>query len=198
MAAPLARADEPERVTEHARFPIADVELAGGLVAEDTLFHTGFGRLASAGGGFRVALTMLPNGIVPHLEDRVLFTNGLWLAHDISCAIGSGNMNDLADAFGVTASRAPRDERGCDASYVLMPVGVAWSISVAPRVNVFLEPGLVAWARTPPEPCPAGADCPNRGIFPSLEVGARYVLGEHAAVVARVGYPFVSLGLAGM
>jgi hypothetical protein len=192
------RADEaPEGIVQPARFPVADVELSGGFVTADTIFRTGFGDLVSAGGGFRVSLTLLPDGIVPHLEDRVFVANGLWFVHGLGCDLDPAAGGAAGRAFDVGASGSSTS-RGCGADNVLMPISAAWSVALDGRLNLYVEPGAVAWARTPPKHCASREDCTNAGLFPSMELGVRYVLGEHGAIVARVGYPFVSIGLSAM
>lgn len=190
--------DGPENVPESERFPIADVQLESGLVMEDFFFQSGFGRIASAGGGLRTSLTVAPNGFVRGLEDRLYFTPGLWLTRDVGCALGSAAEADAAPAFGLGGSSGTVNRTGCGATHALLPLSLEWSVAVAPRWTLFLEPGVVIWARVTPEVCGATDQCHAQGVFPSFGLGSRWVLGKHVAAMGRVGFPFLSLGLAFM
>jgi hypothetical protein len=85
----------------------------------------------------------------------------------------------------------------CSANYVDFPVAMQWNFYVARRWSVFGEPGLLVYHGFVQD-CPNGINCPGpplrTGVEPALYVGARYHLGEKAALTMRIGFPAFSFG----
>jgi len=144
-------------------------------------------------------ITVLPNGLIPHLEDRVFLTDGLWFVRGLGCGVAFGQSSP-SGVFDYDAQRTNQtNSPDCYASYAMMPIALQWSISMGTGWNVFTEAGAVLYAKTSAPECTPGTECSsNRGVFPSMELGLRYAFDPSAAVVLRLGFPMITLGVAAM
>lgn len=146
---------------------------AQGLLAWDQGIHGGF----APGAGVRVTFAISSGNRLGNISDELAFSAGAgWLHFD--CPYGK-NADDCPDA---------------NALYV--PLTLAWSFALHPRLSVFVEPGIAAFAAAFREACPMGTTCPpydHFGLRPVINLGLAAHVGI-VHVVLRAGFPTFSLG----
>lgn len=147
----------------------------------DAEFHgavgmSGTGKRDGAGWGvgFRGTVPVMQNGFVPRLNNSVGIGFGLdwlWYGDIVRC------QNETAECTR-------------DAVYsAFIPVVMQWNFWLSPEWSVFGEPGLgVAIASR-------GDERADAGVQPTIYIGARWLMVPDFALVFRIGYPTVSVGL---
>lgn len=88
--------------------------------------------------------------------------------------------------------------RRCGANYLMVPVAAQWNLFVARRVSLFGEGGVFVYKGFFDGCAPGEAGCSapsDFGILPTLAIGGRVHIGDNAALVARLGYPTITLGV---
>jgi hypothetical protein len=92
----------------------------------------------------------------------------------------------------------------CDASENVLrfPIYVQWNFFLTKVVSVFGEAGFGidhSWySFNENVVCPAGGYCGSNhtGAFPYFEGGGRFLFGDTAGILVRIGYPFLTVGAA--
>ena len=81
----------------------------------------------------------------------------------------------------------------------MLPVAAQWNVFLARRVSVFAEAGVFVYKGffdgCGPSDGPGCSPPSNFGILPTLAVGGRLHLGDNVSLIARLGYPTVTLGV---
>src|SRR5581483_1906695 len=144
---------------------------AQGLLAWDQGIHGGFGP----GAGARISFPISSGNRVGNFSDELAFTAGAAYLH-FECPYG----------------------KNCaDAHTIYVPIALAWSFAIHPRVSVFVEPGIAAFISAFRETCPMDVTCApydHFGLRPVVDLGIAAHLGP-VHIVFRAGFPTFSLGL---
>jgi len=83
---------------------------------------------------------------------------------------------------------------------LLFPVYVQWNFFLTKVVSVFGEAGFgiehAWWNWDANVGCPAGYYCGanHTGAFPYFEGGGRFIFGDTAGILVRIGYPYFTVG----
>jgi len=151
----------------------------------------GWTDYADGGGlgiGGRISVPIVDNGFVPSINNSVAISAGLdWLSYG-----GPGCYHFNGTCYGAGS-----------ADYIFIPVVMQWNFYVAKRWSVFGEPGVAIYHLFYSNPCDGIAGCNYPGptvtsLTPVFYAGARYQITDHLAVVMRVGYPTISVGVSFM
>lgn len=93
--------------------------------------------------------------------------------------------------YGVTSMDCP------DAHAFWVPIGLAWSFPLHPRLRLFLEPGIGTFVAFFREACPEGTTCTRYdhvGLRPLITLGLSAHVGP-VKIVVRAGFPTFSVGV---
>jgi hypothetical protein len=123
-------------------------------------------RNVAPGFGLRATWEIVDPGFIKGLNNTVGVGVGLDLGFNTWCE-GVGTTQRCSDA---------------DVDFII-PVNLQWNFWFTPEWSAFAEPGI-AFARRRYGPV----------FIPNLSAGARYQLGRNVLLVARVGYPAMTLG----
>jgi hypothetical protein len=146
-----------------------EVEVHGAFGAENVYGATGLGA------GVRLSIPLVAGMLGRTVSDNLAISFGGDILHYDNCYYA-----DL-----------------CGADYLMFPVAAQWNLFFGRRVSIFGEAGAFVYKGFF-DGCAAGdIGCgapPDLGVLPTLAVGAR-VHFRHVALVARLGYPTVTLGV---
>jgi hypothetical protein len=138
--------------------------------AENVYGATGFGA------GLRVSIPVV-FGLLKRAPDNLAITFGGDLLHYDNCYYSDQ----------------------CGANYLMLPVAAQWNVFLARRVSVFAEAGVFVYKGffdgCGPSDGPGCSPPSDFGILPTLAVGGRLHLGDNVSLIARLGYPTVTLGV---
>jgi hypothetical protein len=145
---------------------------------------TGFGL------GMHAVIPIVDNGPVSTINNNMGIGFGLDWSHF------SNNGCGFVNAGGVIVN-----VNGCDASSnaLLFPVYVQWNFFFTKVVSVFGEAGFGiyhSWYSLDTNVVCAGGYCGSNhtGAFPYFEGGGRFLFGDTAGILVRIGYPFFTVG----
>jgi hypothetical protein len=161
----VAHAEEEIVVRERVFYPV-EIEPHFSFGAENVYGMAGFG------GGLRVSIPFV-SGHMGRVPDNLGITFGGDILHYDNCL----------------------SSVDCGANYLMLPVAAQWNIGVARRVSLLVEGGAYlykGWFDTCGPGCAGPSDF---GILPTVAVGGRFHIGENTALLVRIGYPMVTLGL---
>jgi hypothetical protein len=161
----IARAEEEIIVRERVFYPV-EIEPHFSFGAENVY------GMAGLGGGLRVSIPFV-SGHVGRVPDNLGITFGGDILHYDNC-LSSTN---------------------CGANYLMLPVAAQWNLGVARRVSLLIEGGAYLYKGWFDTCGPGCADPSNFGVLPTVAIGGRFHLGENAALLLRIGYPMVTLGV---
>jgi hypothetical protein len=154
---------------EPSAYPI-EIEPHAVFGAENVYGATGFGA------GLRVSIPVVLS-LLKRIPDNLAISFGGDILHYDNCYYGDY----------------------CGANYLMLPVAAQWNIFLARRVSVFGEAGVFVYkgffdgcGPTDGPGCSAPSDF---GLLPTLAVGGRLHLGDNVSLVARIGYPTITLGV---
>jgi hypothetical protein len=185
--------DTIARPGDHPNYAI-EVEPQGAL----GWTHYNRGPDDGLGLGARFSIPIVENGFVSNINDSVAISFGVdWLHYS-----GTACYAYYYDYRPPPPPPAPCYYVG-DANYLFLPVTLQWNFFVGRQWSVFAEPGVSVYhgffdycAAAPP-----GAPCANpssTGVDPAIFVGGRFHFSDHAALVMRLGYPTLSIGISFM
>ena len=164
----LAKAEEViiVREREAAVYPV-EIEPHFSFGAEDVYGVAGFG------GGLRVSIPFVA-AHMGRVSDNLGITFGGDIIHYDNCYyVGTD----------------------CGANYLMAPVAAQWNIIFSRRFSLLVEGGAYlykGWYDT----CGPGCSGPSDfGVLPTVAVGGRLRVGWHTALLLRVGYPMITLGV---
>jgi hypothetical protein len=165
LALPSAARAEEMVVRERVVYPV-EIEPHFSFGAENVYGSAG------VGGGLRVSIPFAA-GHIGRIPDNIGITFGGDLLHYDNCITNSD----------------------CGANYLMLPVAAQWNVLVARRFSLLFEGGAYfykGWIGV----CSPGCDAPHDlGVLPTLAVGGRIHIGENAALLFRIGYPTVTVGV---
>jgi hypothetical protein len=167
LGSSVASAGEPSILNQPDQHPdyFGELEVHGLVAYSAGPLALGRYDILGFGPGVHGNFRIVKNGFIPSLNDSVAIGIGAELVFD---AIG---------ALGV-------DVR------LVTPVVLQWSFWVTAHWSVFGEPGF---AIEFPMSTPQGGE--PIYVTPVLSVGGRYSFNDKVAIVARVGYPFSTIGV---
>jgi hypothetical protein len=148
----------------------------------------GFGIGSGIGAGLRASVAILPNGILPSVNDSLAIGVGL----DYVRYHGKWSLNGFHDRClqfqtGPDGTQICTDitSNGGDYTYLYVPIVVQWNFWLSGRFSVFVEPGVDVYH----------LGDHGFGVVPALDLGGRWHLSKHTALTLRLGYPTVAIGL---
>ena len=133
--------------------------------------------------GGRVTIPIVQNGFVKSINNSVGISFGLdWLRYGGCYSRGNG-----------------RNDYGCGASFLVLPVAMQWNFWLTPRWSVFGEPGLFIFHGIYDEYCGnglPGCGYPTRtSVQPAFYLGGRFHFNDKVSLTMRIGYPTLSVGV---
>jgi hypothetical protein len=148
---------------------------------------------AGIGLGFRAAIPIVDNGPIQTINNNMAIGFGFDWAHfeEDGCGFGwwwRGNRP------------VPGDPRNwdCSGNDFWFPVYAQWNFFFTDVISVFGEAGFALQYETVDfEPCPFGdGDCDDSDLDPEFifQGGGRFLFGETAGLIVRIGVPFVTVG----
>jgi hypothetical protein len=146
-------------------------------------YGTGFGYGLGARGGFEI----VHDGFVPSINDSVAIGVGVdFLHYDGSGNLGAGSrcLEYVPGPAGTMVCRKAATPGGAS-NYLFFPVVMQWNFWLTRGWSVFGEPGLaIYWV-----------DSSSVGVTPAFWAGGRYRFTDNVALVFRLGYPTLTVGL---
>jgi hypothetical protein len=137
--------------------------------------------------GLRASIPVMHNGPVPKINNNLAIGFGLdWGHFSESC-------------WGWWGRRGPRpnDWGDCSEDDFVLPAVAQWNFFFTPVVSAYTEFGLAFTYSTVHWECPDGF-CQNEDsdldLDPMFAVGGRFLFGETAGLIVRLGWPYVSIG----
>jgi len=128
--------------------------------------------------GIRASIPVLQQGPFGGLDNNLAITFGLAFAHFPQCRSNGGS--------------------SCTENDYWVPIAAQWNLFLTPELSVFPEFGLGFRNAT----FSGGAVCTSEGcqhssleVHPVLWFGGRYKLLDQLAIVARLGTPWLQLGV---
>jgi hypothetical protein len=148
----------------------------------------GFGQGSGIGAGVRASVAILPDGILPKVNDSLAIGFGL----DYGRYYGKWALNGYRDRClhyqtGPDGTQICTDItlNGGDYPYLYIPIVLQWNFWFTRHFAMFAEPGVNLYYL---------ADH-GFGAVPAFYLGARWQLSDHTALTVRLGYPTVALGV---
>jgi hypothetical protein len=146
----------------------------------------GHGASDGIGGGLRLGIPLVKNGFVSTINNGVALGIGVdWLHYSVSCG--------FADCW--------------HANRLWVPIVLQWNFYLSPSWSVFAEGGLTFSHGTygggvcygyGPRGDRFRVDCDYGGsrndLDPVVAIGARWQFAQSANLVARLGWPYVTIG----
>jgi len=148
----------------------------------------GSGQGSGVGAGLRASVVILPDGLIRAVEDSIAISVGL----DYGRYFGKWALNDYQDRC-VRHELGPNETQVCTQvttgggtyTYLYVPVVIQWNLSLSHRLSAFAEPGVNLYY----------LDGAGLSAVPALYVGGRLRLSDRIALIGRIGYPTLALGL---
>jgi len=170
-SSPPATLSSPTPTTKHAPYA---VEIEGHLV-----WQWNSSELAQDDGigvGFRVSIPVIQYGPLPGFENSLAVSVGLAWASFLGCR-----------ARGVA----------CSEDDFWVPAVAQWNFFITPDISLFPELGLGFRDAVAGRGAKCSGDCRRSAleIHPAFWLGGRFHLGYDLSLVARIGTPWLELGI---
>jgi hypothetical protein len=137
------------------------------------------------GAGFRGTVELVRNGFVKTINNSVGISFGFdWVRYPYDYYRG-GICTDFTGAPNGTLVCTEVDGGSSGRNYYYLPVAMQWNFWLARRWSVFAEPGVLPYFHDG-----------HLHFSPiSLYAGGRFQFSDQVALILRIGYPTLSLGV---
>jgi hypothetical protein len=139
------------------------------------------------GFGGRISIPVIQNGPVPSINNNFAIGVGFDWSH---ISNDCGSIGVLGLSVGID----------CTANHLFFPIDAQWNFFFTPVVGAFTELGLAIQHYSENFSCTglcAGAlgSRSDTTVAPVFDVGGRFILANSFAIVARIGIPYLSVGV---